>query len=181
MGLLPLRRSREGGATCPELTSLRTLRSQDFSPSQRVAPRLAVRSCFIPVASLGFHPSERFPLKEPYRLSTAVALLTFTSRPCMPLESATSHQTSFRSLHVSCYRSTRLTLTPSRPGRRAHPDAQPPLMPGSRTRGPQPRLSGRTPSGIRRHPCLASGRSRRRRSIPTGVGRHRVDGPPHGA
>jgi hypothetical protein len=54
MGFVPLRRSRTGGSTHPEFASLRTLRSQDFSPSQRLTPRQTIRSCFIPVASMGF-------------------------------------------------------------------------------------------------------------------------------
>jgi hypothetical protein len=70
-----------GGATSPELTSLRLLRSQGFSPSQRLAPRRTFRPCFMPVTSWGFLPSELSPLEEPYRLSAAFALLVFSSHP----------------------------------------------------------------------------------------------------
>ena len=78
-GSSPLRRVSNGGSTFPELTSLRTLRSQGFSPSQRVAPRHTFRPCFMPVASMGFHPSERSPLEEPCHLSAAGAFLTFAA------------------------------------------------------------------------------------------------------
>jgi hypothetical protein len=78
-GSTPLRRLSHGGSTVPELASLRSLRSQDFSSSQRVAPRHTFRPCFMPVASLGFHPSELSPLKEPCHLSAACALLAFTA------------------------------------------------------------------------------------------------------
>jgi hypothetical protein len=77
----PLRRSRTGGSTLPELASLRSLRSQGFSPSQRLAPRQAVRPCFMPVTPMGFVPSELFPLEEPYRLSAAAALMTLANQP----------------------------------------------------------------------------------------------------
>jgi hypothetical protein len=77
----PFDASSTSGATTPELASLRSLRSQGFSPSQRFAPRWTLRPCFMPVAPLGFVPSEPFPLEEPYRLSTAVALLMLTTHP----------------------------------------------------------------------------------------------------
>ena len=63
-GSRPLRRLSHGGSTVPEFTSLRSLRSQDFSSSQRFAPRHTVRPYFMPVTSLGFHPSEHSPLRS---------------------------------------------------------------------------------------------------------------------
>jgi len=53
-GFSPLRRMSNGGSTGPELASLRTLHSQGFAPSQRLAPRHAFRPCFMPVTPMGF-------------------------------------------------------------------------------------------------------------------------------
>jgi hypothetical protein len=45
------------------LTRLRR-RPQGFSPSRRLAPCAALRPCFVPLALMGFHPSELLPPNE---------------------------------------------------------------------------------------------------------------------
>jgi hypothetical protein len=90
-----------GGATIPELASLRSLRSQGFSPSQRFAPRRTIRPCFMPVTSLGFRPSELSPLEEPHRLSTAVALLMFPFHPSHCTHTALPRETGRSPPHAS--------------------------------------------------------------------------------
>jgi hypothetical protein len=97
----PFDASGTGGATIPELTSLRLLRSQGFSPSQRFAPRRTVRPCFMPVASMGFRPSELSPLEKPYRLSAAVALLMFPFHPSHHTHAALPHETGRSPPHAS--------------------------------------------------------------------------------
>lgn len=51
-------------------------RSQGFSPSQRLNPTTAARLCFTPHPSIGFWPSELFPLGQPRGLSALRALLS---------------------------------------------------------------------------------------------------------
>jgi hypothetical protein len=58
------------------LTRLRSA-SRVSRPSWRFPPLRPLRACFIPVALMGFDPSELFPLEEPQRLSAPGALLTF--------------------------------------------------------------------------------------------------------
>jgi len=58
-----------------------TFRPQVFSTSRRLTPQNALRVCFAPLARAGFSPSGSFPPREPHRLSTAVALLTFPGYP----------------------------------------------------------------------------------------------------
>jgi len=58
-------------------------RPQGFSPSRRFPPTGAVWLCFTPLPPIGFWPSELFPLNQPWRLSTLVALLPLGQRrPC---------------------------------------------------------------------------------------------------
>jgi hypothetical protein len=58
-----------------------TLRSQGFSPSQRIGPAWALRLCFTPLPPQGLHSLQSFdPLDQPYRLSAAVALMPFGQR-----------------------------------------------------------------------------------------------------
>jgi len=54
-------------------------RSQGFSPSQRLNPLDALWLYFAPLPSIGFEPSELFPLSQPLRLSTPSSLLPFGS------------------------------------------------------------------------------------------------------
>jgi hypothetical protein len=82
--LFPFDAWRIGGATNPELTSLRSLHSQGFSPSQRLAPRRNLPALFHAGNVHGVLPSELSPLEEPYRLSTASALLVFPLSPSVP-------------------------------------------------------------------------------------------------
>jgi UDP-N-acetylglucosamine 2-epimerase len=42
-----------------------TIRSQGFSPSQRLNPTSAVRLYFAPLPPIGFRPSELLPLDQP--------------------------------------------------------------------------------------------------------------------
>lgn len=55
-------------------------RPQGFSPSRRFAPTGAVWLCFAPLPPIGFWPSELFPLNQPRRLSTPVALVPLSQR-----------------------------------------------------------------------------------------------------
>jgi hypothetical protein len=52
-------------------------RSQGFAPSQRLNPPETLWLYFTPLPSLGFEPSELFPLSQPLRLSAPVSLLPF--------------------------------------------------------------------------------------------------------
>jgi len=56
-----------------------TIRSQGFSPSQRLFPTRASWLCFTPHPPIGFRPSKPFPLNQPFRLSTVVTLMPLTS------------------------------------------------------------------------------------------------------
>jgi hypothetical protein len=55
-------------------------RSQGFSPSQRLDPLEALWLCFAPLPSIGFEPSELFPLSQPLRLSAPDSLVPFSRR-----------------------------------------------------------------------------------------------------
>jgi hypothetical protein len=57
-----------------------TIRSQGFSPSQRLNPTRASWLCFAPHPPIGFRPSKLFPLNQPFRLSTFVTLLPLVNR-----------------------------------------------------------------------------------------------------
>jgi hypothetical protein len=72
--------SRCEAATHPGGTSPRYVPSQRFSRSQGLAPPHACRPCFMPVPPLGFYPSRPNPPAELYALSSAHALLRFTTR-----------------------------------------------------------------------------------------------------
>jgi hypothetical protein len=54
-----------------------TVRSQSFSLSQRFNPAYTVQLCFTLLPSIGFQPSELFPLGQPYSLSGIVTLMSF--------------------------------------------------------------------------------------------------------
>jgi hypothetical protein len=58
---LSLRRMNPSESTPPRFASPGTFRPQGFAPSRRFAPRSDLRSCFIPVTSLGFLPFRDFP------------------------------------------------------------------------------------------------------------------------
>jgi hypothetical protein len=62
-----------------------TVRSQGFSPSQRIDPAWALRLCFTPLPPQGLHSLQSVdPLDQPYRLSAAVALMPFGQRGSPP-------------------------------------------------------------------------------------------------
>jgi len=84
LGFLPLERMRVRDiyAHDPGLPHPVTIRLQGFSPSWRLVPPRAFRACFIPVALVGFHPSELFPLEEPLHLSVPAAFLTSPRPEC---------------------------------------------------------------------------------------------------
>jgi hypothetical protein len=58
-----------------------TFRPQGFAPSRRFAPRSDARPCFMPVTSMGFHPSGVFPRGQvPGLVTQGNALLVFLLR-----------------------------------------------------------------------------------------------------
>jgi len=59
-------------------------RLQVFATSWRLAPPNALWLCFVPLAPVGFSLQSFPPCKEPYRLSAAVALLSFPAGPSIP-------------------------------------------------------------------------------------------------
>jgi hypothetical protein len=78
----PLRRLSSGESTAPRFTSPGTFRQQGFSPSRRLAPRLNVRPCFMPVTPMGFRspgisPHSQVPAASAARLPSR----RFSSHP----------------------------------------------------------------------------------------------------
>jgi hypothetical protein len=65
MGFGTLRRPQPEKHGCRRFTSPATFRLQVFSTSCRFASSRTFRPCFMPVASMGFFPSGRFPPAEP--------------------------------------------------------------------------------------------------------------------
>jgi hypothetical protein len=118
----------------------------------------------------GVHPSELSPLEEPYRLSAAVAFLTFTTslqrRRTRTCHANTGDARCSLPARSRCVDLT-ASLAPAEPTRR--------VMPPGAASGQANLLVGALgdgPSGARRTPDRAAGRSRRRhrgRCVPGGV------------
>jgi hypothetical protein len=61
-----------------------TIRSQGFSPSQRFDPARASWFCFTPHPPIGFRPTERFPLSQPWQLSLLSTLMLLDQLQFVP-------------------------------------------------------------------------------------------------
>jgi hypothetical protein len=76
------------------LTRLRR-RPQGFSPSRRLAPCTALRPCFVPLALMGFNPSELLPPDE------AVAPLDARNPLAVSRGGSRHHDTDLRAWHLA--------------------------------------------------------------------------------
>jgi hypothetical protein len=98
LGFRSLWRHRSGKFTVHGFTSPATFRLQVFSTSWRFPPPRTLVALFHATDTCGVFPSELSPFKERFRLSTALALLSFLHRSLPSEEGRPSVKAAFRAL-----------------------------------------------------------------------------------